>query len=419
MAKIKNKVKSLEEERTSVPSVDLISKQVAKFKYVRSRYVEFADLLEYIFKDAVKKHAPLAIIQSRPKDIASFAEKITRKWEGLKTDNPVTEFTDLCGARVIALTKSHSDAICDFIEENFDIDWPNCVNAIERLRPTEFGYLSRHYIISLRPGVFSTTKKGTKIPKTLYPTKGCPMKAEVQVRTILEHAFADVTHDLCYKSSFQVPDKWLRQVAGVAAALETTSNEMEDIVAGIQDYAANYGGTLTPDETENEIKKLETILEFKGDNVEMADRIARLAITIGDWDKVLETLESYIKGDNPTAWRDYGIALIKKYHQGDKSKYKKGQEFLAKAARPEYGDSDAMAAYASSWRRFKTKTAKRLVCEWYQKAYVADPFNAYALSNILELEIIERGDLSVVSLMRPSIEAAVLRCMEQAEVQIS
>jgi len=414
------------------PGIPLIKKQIAEFNKAQKHYAIYARKLNEILYFASKKYAPLAIVQSRAKSVTSFAEKITRKWKDLETNNPVTEFTDLCGARIITLTKSHSDAICKFIEDNFDIDWANCVNAIERLQTSEFGYLSRHYIVSLKKDAFPSGEIPLTIPKDIYPVKGRPMKAEIQVRTILEHAFADVTHDLCYKSSFKVPDKWKRQVAAVAAALETTSNEMEAIVAGIQDYAANYGGTLTPEETVIEIEKLSIILRFDKNNAELAGRIARLAITIGEWKRATDVLQKFVDAEIPAACRDYGIALVKQYRNSRETAatalYAKGQQLLAQASAPEHGDSDAMAEYASSWRRFcpdnpatprliaQQKNADRNIYEWYHKAYAADPKNTYALSNVIELEITRRKDLSVISLMRPSIKAALKHCLDQAEV---
>ena len=272
--------------------------------------------------------------------------------------------------------------------------------------------------MSFKKGTFPTQEINVKVPRTLYPKDGCPMKAEIQVRTILQHAFAEITHDLCYKSSFKVPDKWQRQVAAVAAALETSSNELEATVAGIQDYVANYGGTLSPAETQHEINKLSTILNFDKNNVELAGRIARLAITLGDWDKATSILQKFVDLEIPAACRDYGTALVKQHQNisNDKSKkaYKKGQDNLKIAA--EYGDSEAMAAYASSWRRFKTKEAQTNVYDWYQKAYETNPLNTYAISNVIELEITRRKDLSVVSLMHPAINTALKHCMDQAEV---
>ncbi|NIR32222.1 MAG: (p)ppGpp synthetase, partial [Gammaproteobacteria bacterium] len=62
-----------------------------------------------------------AIVRTRAKKIPSFAEKTLRKRH--KYSNPVEEFTDLCGGRVIARTRSEVRSLCDYIEDKFDIDW--------------------------------------------------------------------------------------------------------------------------------------------------------------------------------------------------------------------------------------------------------------------------------------------------------
>ncbi len=65
-------------------------------------YEDYAEVLQKILEDTAKKYAPLAIVQTRPKSISSFGEKIWRKSD--PTKDPVNEFTDLCGGRVITHT---------------------------------------------------------------------------------------------------------------------------------------------------------------------------------------------------------------------------------------------------------------------------------------------------------------------------
>lgn len=401
-------------QRKKPPTLSRIRRQVRKFGDVRDRYKELAITLSNILESAVSVHAPLAIVQARAKKLPSFAEKITRKWENLETDDPVTEFTDLCGARVIALTRSHVEAMRTFIREHFDIDEKNSEDASIRLGPSEFGYRSVHLIVALRRDVFPTEGIPVDIQADLYPDDGCPMKAEIQLRTTMEHAYADMAHDLTYKGSFEIPRQWMRQISGIAAAVETTSDEMERIVEGLKYYAANYGDALTPEETSREIAELRTVLRFDPRNSELADRIARLAITLGDWDQAMAVLRGHLRSGNPAVWRDYGIAVTKKHrHRGNRKQFERGQSYLKRAAQPKHGDADAMAAYASSWRKTNNR---RKIREWYSKAYETAPGNSYALANVLELEIIDRKDLSVVALMRPAIQEATARSLRQAEV---
>ena len=66
----------------------------------RPHYVTYASALEHVLRDACKISIPEVIVQSRPKNISSFAEKCVRKF-GKYGLEPLKKMTDLCGARVI------------------------------------------------------------------------------------------------------------------------------------------------------------------------------------------------------------------------------------------------------------------------------------------------------------------------------
>ena len=183
-------------------------------------------------EEAAARHAPLAIVQSRAKAVSSFAEKTLRKRKPGHGYDPVRQFTDLCGARVITHCRSEVNLVGRFIESHFDVDWENSVDATQRLRPTEFGYRSVHYIVSFRRGVFPGDEIDVTVGDDLYPDTEAPMKAEIQVRTVLEHAWADLSHELTYKKSFRVPSPWLREIARVAALLEDVDGAFERLHEG-------------------------------------------------------------------------------------------------------------------------------------------------------------------------------------------
>jgi len=387
-----------------------VRQQIRQYSRVKPRYERCAEALELVLEKASERHAPQAIVQARAKAIASFAEKIQRK---KKYTNPVRQFTDLCGARIITHTPEEVNSICSFIEEHFDIDWDNCINAIEHLKPSEFGYRSLHYIVSFRRGVFPTHDVDIKIPADLLPDDDCPMKAEIQVRTILEHAWADIVHDRSYKSAFKVPDKWQREIAVMAAILEDAGNAVERIIEGLELYAANYGNVLSEEEARNEIRKLEIVLQYDRQNAKLAHRIGRLAITIGDWDKAIETLSNYVDSGYLPLLRDLGVATCQKY-KGKKTlrNYRQGQRYLEKAAAPEHKDADAIASLAGTWKGIDENKARDL----YRRAYEVDPSDPYPLINYLVEEIVHHRSTSIVSIMHPAIEAAIGRSRAQADV---
>lgn len=145
----------------------------------------------------------------RIKNEASAVGKIAR----LGYSDPANQMTDLVGVRFVVLLKDNIDKICGIIEG--DPDWNFiCVRDYESEitgNPKHFDYQSVHYIV--RP------KNSIVIDGIEIPPKIC---CEVQVRTLLQHAYAEVVHDSIYKPVGLVPIKAERLVARSMALMETT-----------------------------------------------------------------------------------------------------------------------------------------------------------------------------------------------------
>ncbi len=382
--------------------------QIAQYELAFPRYQQYADTLHSVLNQATKKHAPHAIVQARPKAIASFAEKIQRKRH--KYRDPINQITDLCGGRVITHTPEEVRAMCAFIEQHFTIDWDNTIDVSQRLKPTEFGYRSVHYIAQFKPGVFPNDIVTTEIPETVYG-----LKAEIQVRTILEHAWADFNHRLVYKSPFPIPTKWQREFAGLAAILERTDTAFAAIETGFKTYATNYGTYMTAEQMRDEIALLEIVMACDPDNVDLAHRIGKLAVTLGDWKKAISIFSRYVHTGYQPILKDLGIALCKLHvERPDSPEYQQGRRYLEQASAPEYRDADALASLASTWKRSDPDRARQL----YRQAFEANPEDPYALGQYLEYEIAHRRDMHLATLLRPVIEAAIERCRERAEVGV-
>jgi ppGpp synthetase/RelA/SpoT-type nucleotidyltranferase len=401
--------------------------QVAKFTDVYPVYRAFGTTLDQVLALAAGGLSGHAIIQTRAKQIPSFAEKALRKQH--KYSDPVNQFTDLCGGRVITRTGQEVEAIGDFIEEHFEIDRENSVDTSQRLRPVEFGYRSVHYIVSFRRGV----DYGVEIPEELFthpvsgledPARAAQLrlqapKGEIQVRTILEHSYADFAHELSYKGAFQVPDTWLRELAGTAAALERVGQTFDGMERRLANYASSYGAYLTGEELAREIETLEIIVDHDPRDLSQVARLGKLLITAGHWDRAKRRLRPYVDKSDPAEThhpilRDLGVALCQQHKdEPEHPEYREGQEYLRMAAEPEHGDVDAIASYAGTWKgRDETK-----VRELYGHAFRVDPADPYALSNYLECEI--QRDPAVIEHSRPIIRQSMERCRDHIEVGIN
>jgi ppGpp synthetase/RelA/SpoT-type nucleotidyltranferase len=382
--------------------------QIENYLRVAPRYKELATVLDSILTALADRYAPLAIVQTRPKSLSSFAEKIIRK--RAETSDPVSDFTDLCGGRVITHTQTEVTAICTYIEQHFDIDWDNSVNIDQRLKATEFGYRSVHYIVSLRPG--SITVGGVSID---VPEAVAELKAEIQVRTLLEHAWADFSHDKSYKSAFAFPRQWQRELARIAAVLEDADQSFATIENRLTAYAANYSAYMSEAQVREEMRTLAMILEHDPHNVQHAHRIGRLAMTLGDWERAIETFSAYVDTGYAPLLKDLGVALCKR-HSGmpESAPYVTGQRYL-ETSLAKVRDADTLVCLADTYRECDEERAREL----YRQAFELDPSDPYALINYLELEISHRGTTSIIDVVRPLMRMAIRRCWEQTAVGIN
>ena len=398
--------------------------QIRQFGKMHKSYEKYAIFLNKVLARACKKYAPQAIVQTRAKTLSSSAEKAIRKLpkseaiEGFTSVrqwkeffDPVNEFTDLCGARVITQTQYEVDRLCQFIRDNFVIDEVNSEDKRAELRHDQFGYLSVHYIVQV--------KDRQAILDVPAPAAIAQLKAEIQVRTLLQHAWADVSHDSLYKHQFEVPKKWHRDMARLAAVLEAADKEFSQFVESLDAFAGNHTAYLTKKQIEEEFSQLDTILENEKDQNQRQNltlRKAQIQKAMGKWEEIVTVLSPYTNSANPLVLRELGNALCR-VHRGSPSvrgNYGQGQRFLKEALKLDGNDAEAWAYLAWSWEPVDSQRAK----ECYSKAYGLKPTNPYYLASFLEFEIANQRDFSGESLLKPVLRAAIKTCRTHAEVSI-
>lgn len=167
---------------------------VEQYKELKPIYEGFSQSLVILLKsildaNGIKYH----LIEGRAKEIDSFKNKIKIK-KG-KYGNPLKEIMDLCGVRIIVYYQTDIDKIDSLIRTNFDVDLENSVDKSTILKSNEFGYLSNHYIVKIN-SVRSNLPEWTKFKE---------LNAEIQLRTVLQHSWAAISHELEYKSKFDIP----------------------------------------------------------------------------------------------------------------------------------------------------------------------------------------------------------------------
>jgi ppGpp synthetase/RelA/SpoT-type nucleotidyltranferase len=135
--------------------------------------------------------------------------------------NPYEEITDKVGMRYVVLLTSHINLLSSIIEStecdefwgwSKDKDYED-----ERLaKPLEFSYQSVHYVLKSKAGL---TINGADIPENLA--------CEVQIRTLLQHAHSELTHDTLYKPKTTAKPSVKRTMAKSMALIEATDEFFE------------------------------------------------------------------------------------------------------------------------------------------------------------------------------------------------
>jgi putative GTP pyrophosphokinase len=175
-------------------------------------------LLKEIFSDSVYN---IHQITSRTKSVQSLAGKLAKK----ENYTNITDITDLIAFRVITYFGDKTENIVSVIEREFSIDKSKSVDKRPIQGSREFGYVSVHKICSL-----SRLRK--KLPEwKIFPD----IKFEIQIRDILQHTWAEIEHDIGYKSSSRInPPEMNRRFAGLSALLEIADREfiaLRDLIA--------------------------------------------------------------------------------------------------------------------------------------------------------------------------------------------
>lgn len=382
-------------------------RQVRRFKSARPRYVQLGDVLQEMLGKAAHGRHLHVIVQARAKALSSFSEKILRKGKGYAEGfDPLSTLTDLCGARVICQTLPDVEEMAAYVESTFEIDWENSGDKASELVIDRFGYLSRHYIVSLP----KEPLPGFKRPRNLTG-----LKAEIQVRTLLQHAWADIFHSIGYKGSFDLPDSWKRDFYRLAAVLEKSDHDFARIQEGLREYYSSYTENAPEAVLKEEFERLRMVLDANPGDVDLTHRLAKIAFYLGDYKTSAALLEPLKDSRSPAVLRDLGVSLCKQYREkrGREELFEKGKEYLQRAVEIDPGDSDAWASLGGAWKAIGNHAHAR-AC--YQKGYEADPADPYPLGNLLQYAIDESPGADVVAHFRPAILSVMDRCRHQISV---
>lgn len=196
---------------------------VEGYRVVRGRYEAFAQTVKAIIGQVLQTaNIKVNSVDFRAKDPESFGAKAELPSDTDQREpkywRPVDEITDLAGVRIIAFFPRDVTSIGECIEKEFDIlERTDLSRAL--LQEDRFGYQSEHYLVRLND-------KRAALPE-YEPHRD--LVAEIQVRTILQHAWAEIEHDIQYKAAITTPNPIRRKFMSLAGLLEIADREFQAI----------------------------------------------------------------------------------------------------------------------------------------------------------------------------------------------
>jgi putative GTP pyrophosphokinase len=147
----------------------------------------------------------------RVKDLDHALEKIQRKGYV----QPTVELEDIVGYRIVCLFASDLERISDIVKSNFVVlKEEDKVSAVAD--PATFGYMSNHYICELGPHYSGARYDDLR-----------SIRVEIQCRTILMDAWANVSHHLSYKGDASIPEHLRRDFYALSGLFYVADKHFE------------------------------------------------------------------------------------------------------------------------------------------------------------------------------------------------
>ncbi|MDE3766148.1 RelA/SpoT family protein [Sinorhizobium medicae] len=157
-------------------------------------------------------------VAPRLKDDQKLIEKAFYRNKDYK--NPYEDITDKVGTRFVVLLGSEIRLVEEVLTtvQGWTFSRDRDYEEEQKKNPLKFDYAAVHFVV--RPES-DLDYEGVRIPA------GTP--CEVQIKTILQHAYSELTHDTIYKPQIEATPFMQRNAAKAMALLEATNDYFEKV----------------------------------------------------------------------------------------------------------------------------------------------------------------------------------------------
>lgn len=207
-------------------SDDEINKIVEEYEGNIAQYKEFEETLNGYLKEIIeelsKQEDPVEMgendieIKSRTKEPKSLKGKIIRK----DYEEPLKEITDLVGAKIMLTSLRYAELVYELVKKKFSTSVIEEIDKSKILKDArKFGYLGRHIVIRCN--------KDMEVERF---RKFDGLAAEIQIKTLLQHTWAEIEHKLRYKPQIKLDEERQRYFDRLAAMIEVADDLFKELI---------------------------------------------------------------------------------------------------------------------------------------------------------------------------------------------
>ncbi|MDE6953847.1 MAG: hypothetical protein K2P09_08560 [Erysipelotrichales bacterium] len=180
------------------------------------------DILDIFERIVETNHFRISNMAIRIKNEEALKKKIIYK----NKYQDIHEITDVVAARIITLFENDVDRLFQCIQDNFQVleyKDKRKKNYDDRI---DFGYNSLHLLLKF------SDERCQFIEYADYKN----IVFELQIRTTIQHSWAEIEHGLGYKSQYEIPKNIRRRLTRLSATLELLDEEFVYIAKEIENY---------------------------------------------------------------------------------------------------------------------------------------------------------------------------------------
>lgn len=207
-------------------SDDEINKIVEEYENNIDQYKEFEETLNGYLKEIIeelsKQEDPVEMgendieIKSRTKEPKSLKGKIIRK----DYEDPLKDITDLVGAKIMLTSLRYAELVYELVKKKFSTSVIEEIDKSKILKDArKFGYLGRHIVIRCN--------KDMEVERF---RKFDGLAAEIQIKTLLQHTWAEIEHKLRYKPQIKLDEERQRYFDRLAAMIEVADDLFKELI---------------------------------------------------------------------------------------------------------------------------------------------------------------------------------------------